>query len=511
MKFYNREKELEVLKKADNLKSQKSIMTMLIGRRRVGKTTLALQNYSNEKVLYFFVSKKNEQLLCEEFCNEIVDKLEVKIFGKLTKFEDLFEYILELGKTTLALQNYSNEKVLYFFVSKKNEQLLCEEFSNEIIEKLEVKIFGKLTKFEELFAFILELGKTKSFTLIIDEFQEFFRINESIYSSMQKLWDLNKDKTNIHLITCGSVYTLMKKIYEDNKEPLFGRCDFKIDLKPLKVSVLKEILKDYNSYSNENLLDFYLLTGGVAKYIELFILNNSFDLKSMIDTIIDPNSMFLEEGKNRLIEEFGKEYGTYFSILALISDSKTSKSEIESILERNISGHLARLENDYNIIKSIKPINAKPNSKVQKYEIVDNFLAFWFRFIFKYQSLIEAENFDRLKEIIYRDISTFKGKFLEKLFIELLKEKQTFTKIGSYWERNNQNEIDIVAIDDIDKKVLICEVKLSEKRLNYNDLLLKSQKFVQDYKTYEIEYKLLSIKDIFIELVYKIVIIFCFY
>lgn len=137
MKFYNREKELEVLKKADNLKSQKSIMTMLIGRRRVGKTTLALQNYSNEKVL--------------------------------------------------------------FFCLKKNEQLLCEEFSNEIIEKLEVKIFGKLTKFEELFAFILELGKTKSFTLIIDEFQEFFRINESIYSSIQKLWDLNKDKTNIHV------------------------------------------------------------------------------------------------------------------------------------------------------------------------------------------------------------------------------------------------------------------------------------------------------------------------
>src|SRR5574344_1819213 len=405
MKFYNREKELEVLKKADSLKSQKSIMTMLIGRRRVGKTTLALQNYSNEKVLYFFVSKKNEQLLCEEFCNEIVDKLEDKIFGKVSKFE-------------------------------------------------------------ELFAFILELGKTKSFTLIIDEFQEFFRINQSIYSSVQKLWDLNKDKTNIHLITCGSVYSLMKKIYEDNKEPLFGRCDFKIDLKPLKVSVLKEIL------------------------------NNSFDLKSMIDTIIDPNSIFLEEGKNRLIEEFGKEYGTYFSILALISDSKTSRSEIESILERNISGHLSRLENDYNIIKSIKPINGKPNSKVQKYEIVDNFLDFWFRFIFKYKSLIEAENFDRLKDIIYRDISTFKGKFLEKLFVELLKEKQTFTSIGSYWERNNQNEIDIVAIDDIDKKVLICEVKLSEKRLDYNALVLKSQKLVQEYKGYEVEYSLLSIKDI---------------
>jgi len=435
MKFYNREKELAILKKADALKSKKSIMTMLLGRRRVGKTTLALQNYSKQKVLYFFVSKKNEQLLCKEFVEEIIDKLDVKLIGSISRFEELFEYIIELGKT-------------------------------------------------------------KSFTLIIDEFQEFYRINESIYSSIQKLWDLNKDETNIHLITCGSVYSLMKKIYEDNKEPLFGRCDFKIDLKPLKVSVLKEVLADYNSYSKENLLDFYLLTGGVAKYIELFILNDSFDLDSMIDTIVEPNSMFLEEGKNRLIEEFGKEYGTYFSILSLISDSKTSRSEIESILEKNISGHLARLENDYNIIKSIKPINAKPNSKVQKYEIVDNFLAFWFRFIFKYQSIIEAENFDRLKDIIHRDISTFKGKFLEKLFIQQFKEKQVFTKIGSYWERNNQNEIDIVALDDIEKKLLICEVKLSEKRLSYNDLVLKSQKLIKDYKGYEVEYKLLSIKDI---------------
>ena len=435
MKFYNREKELAILTQADELKSEKSIMTMLIGRRRIGKTTLALQKFSKDKVLYFFISKKNEQLLCEEFCDEITNKLEVKIFGKLTKFEELFEYILQLGKT-------------------------------------------------------------KTFTLIIDEFQEFFKINESIYSSIQKLWDLNKDKTNIHLITCGSVYSLMKKIYEDKKEPLFGRCDFKIDLKPFKVSVLKEILKDHNSYTDTNLLDFYLFTGGVAKYIELFVLHKSFDLDSMIETIIEPNSTFLDEGRNRLIEEFGKEYGTYFSILSLLASSKTSRSEIESILEKNISGHLARLENDYNIIKSIKPIDAKPNSKVQKYEIIDNFLAFWFRFIFKYQSLIEAESFDRLKEIIKRDITTFKGKFLEKLFVELLKQKQTFTKIGSYWERNNQNEIDIVAIDEIDKKLLICEVKLSGKRLDYNDLVIKSQKLVNKYKNYKIEYKLLSLKDI---------------
>ena len=303
MKFYNREKELELLKQADQLKSNHSILTMLIGRRRVGKTTLALQNYSKDAVLYFFISKKDEHLLCLEFLEEI------------------------------AL-------------------------------KLEVKPYGTITKFEELFAYLLEIGKTKSFTLIIDEFQEFYRINESLYSSIQKLWDTHKNSTYIHLITCGSIYSLMKKIYEDNKEPLFGRCDFKIELKPLRVSVLKEILSDYNAYSTENLLDFYLLSGGVAKYIELLVLYKAFDFKTMVEHIVEPNSLFLDEGKNRLIEEFGKEYGTYFSILSLIASSKTSKSEIESILERNISGHLSRLENDYNIIKSIKPINAKANAKV---------------------------------------------------------------------------------------------------------------------------------------------------
>ncbi len=216
----------------------------------------------------------------------------------------------------------------------------------------------------------------------------------------------------------------------------------------------------------------------------------------MLGTMIDSNSLFLQEGKNRLIKEFEKEYGTYFSILSLISSSKTSKSEIESILEKNISGHLARLENDYNIIKSIKPLGSKINAKVQKYEIVDNFLSFWFRFIYKYQSLIEAENFEYLKDIIRRDFSTFKGKLLEKLFIELFKQKQIYTQIGSYWERGNKNEIDIVAIDDIEKTITFCEVKIAKKRLNRNDLIVKSQKLIQKYNTYRIEYKLLSIEDI---------------
>lgn len=435
MKFYNRENELALLKKADELKSRRSAMTILIGRRRIGKTTLALQPFTQGKKLYFFISKKEESLLCEEFIGEIKERLGIPIFGSITKFEDLF-------------------------------------------------------------ALLMEWGKTNPFTLIIDEFQEFIRINPSIYSSIQKIWDLNKDDSKIHLIFSGSVYSLMKKIFEDAHEPLFGRADFKIHLQPFTISTLGEILRDNNAYSSRSLLEFFILTGGVAKYIELFSLYGAFDKTSMIDEIIKPHSLFLDEGRNRLIEEFGKEYGVYFSILSLIANSKTAKSEIESVLDKNVSGYLYRLEHDYNIIRSIKPFNAKPNSKVQKYEIIDNFLSFWFRFIYKYQSLIEAENYDRLKDIVSRDFDTFSGRFLEKLFIELLKEEKKYTKIGSYWERNNQNEIDIVAVDDLNKEVLIAEVKLNPDRLSEIVLREKAKNIIKQYADYKVIYKLWSLDDL---------------
>ena len=91
-------------------------------------------------------------------------------------------------------------------------------------------------------------------------------------------------------------------------------------------------------------------------------------------------------------------------------------------------------------------------------------------------------------------------KNLEKLFIELLKTKQTYTQIGSYWERGNKNEIDIVAIDDIEKTITFCEVKLSAKKLDKNDLVSKSKKLLQKYSGYQVEYKLLSIDNIQTEL-----------
>jgi hypothetical protein len=52
-------------------------------------------------------------------------------------------------------------------------------------------------------------SKEKNITVAIDEFQEFYYINPSIFSDMQNIWDSYKDRSGINLILSGSIYSLI--------------------------------------------------------------------------------------------------------------------------------------------------------------------------------------------------------------------------------------------------------------------------------------------------------------
>jgi hypothetical protein len=121
----------------------------------------------------------------------------------------------------------------------------------------------------------------------------------------------------------------MKDIFANSTESLFSKTTEKLVIWKFEVQVLKEILYDANpDYTKADLLAFFSLTGGVAKYVENFISNGAFTLELMQEEIFTPNSLFLNEGKNTLIEKFERDYTTYFSILSLIANSKTSLPEI---------------------------------------------------------------------------------------------------------------------------------------------------------------------------------------
>ena len=219
----------------------------------------------------------------------------------------------------------------------------------------------------------------------------------------------------------------------------------------------------------------------------------------MLNLIARDDAPFLNEGKNLLVEEFGKDYTIYFSILECVARGLTSRSEIAAYLGgKDVGGYLSRLENDFFILAQKRPIYAKPSSRQIRYFITDNFLAFWFRFVHKYQNFIASGNVEQLKEIIRRDYPTFSGLMLERYFHNRFIEEGTYTRIGGYWNRKGEDEIDIVAVNEMERRIDFVEVKRTADRINLGELKEKAQHFLSatnEMYGFEVAYKGLSMED----------------
>ena len=287
-----------------------------------------------------------------------------------------------IGKTSLIMKVVEGLPTIYLFVGRKSEATLCSEFIPVISQSLDTFVPAEIRTFRSLFQYLMELASSRSFNLVIDEFQEFYNINESVYSDMQNIWDSYRKKSRMNLIVSGSIYSLMEKIFRSSKEPLFGRADNIIKLSAFDLSTLKEIMSDYRpEYTPDDLLALYTFTGGVPKYVELFCDNRALSVDEMISFMVRENSSFTDEGKNLLVEEFGKNYAIYFSILSAISGGINTQPEIEAALgDKSIGGQIKRLIEDYNIIVRQRPILAKEGSQTVRYEIQDNFIRFWFNY-----------------------------------------------------------------------------------------------------------------------------------
>ena len=405
-----------------------------------------------------------------------------------------------IGKTSLVLKAYTDEPILYFFVSRKVESELCMEYAAEIEEKLGIPLLGRPSRFAEVFEYLMKLSHERHITLIIDEFQDFYRVNKAVFSEMQKIWDLYKDGAHINLLVCGSVNSLMNKIFRDKKEPLYNRQTQKISVRPFTPSVLRKIMNEYApNHNNEDLLALFLFTGGVPKYVELIIDNRNFTAASMLDAIIEEDSPFINEGRSMLIEEFGRDYTVYFSILSLIAQGHTTRGDIEDIMKKEIGGYLSRLEDDYGLINKAQPIFEKSPRKNVHYQIHDNFLRFWFRFVYKYNYMLEIGAYSKLKEIIARDYETYSGQVLEDFCRQQLIESGQYTRIGMWHDRRGENEIDIIADDELNKKAEFIEVKRQQRNIDLSILRAKADVFLNTTKkfgNFDITYRGLSLDDI---------------
>ena len=334
-----------------------------------------------------------------------------------------------VGKTELVEKAFNDGKApyLYFLATQRSEKDLCAILQEEANKIVQPPILGTAERFAQLLEAIMAYAANTPMTLVIDEFQEFDKIDKGIFGEMQGVWDRWHKKSRLNLVACGSVNRLMTKIFFDDSQPLYGRNTGKLSIAPFPVSLLKSVMAEHNAnYSRRDLLALWTLTGGIARYVELFVDSKALTRKKMLDNVFSLSSAYIDEGRVILSDEFGKEYGVYFSILSAISAGRTSFAEIKNIVGTDIGGQLTKLEATYAFISKKQPVFDKATNKNCLYQVDDCFVRFWFRFVYKYMHLIEQKKLRLLEDVVERDLDAFSGLALEQYF------KAKFLEEGKY-------------------------------------------------------------------------------
>ena len=423
MKFYGREEELKELRRIRELSKTHARFTVVTGRRRIGKTELVGHAFDDGKMPY-----------------------------------------------------------LYLLITRRTERELCVLLQEEVQKVISRPILGTATRFGQLFEAIMSYATEIPMTLVIDEFQELDRINPAIFGDIQGIWDKFHNRAKLNLVVCGSVNRLMNKIFFDDSQPLYGRNTGKLEIAPFSTHLLKRIFRDYHpTFTKRDLLMLWTLTGGVARYVELFMDEQAFTAVKMLETVFGMSSAYIDEGKVILSEEFGKECGVYFAILSAISSGRTSFADISNIVGEAIGGHLTKLERSYSIISKNHPVFDKSATRNLLYRIDDCFFRFWFRFVYRYQHLIEQKQMRELRKIVERDFDAFAGIALERYFRTKFIEEGRYTRIGGWWDRKGENEIDLVCSNELTDTLAFYEVKTDPRRIDINALAVKAAAFFRKH------------------------------
>jgi len=408
-------------------------------------------------------------------------KDEIKKLRTLTSLDKSTMIVIygrrRVGKTRLVQHVFGNDS-FYFFVAEKEERLILDDFRTILMERRDY--VPNFTDLDDFFGFLFTLSDKEIF--IFDEFQNFNKINTGVFSIIQKYWDKYKDKDErkYSFLFLGSYTGLMKHLFKDYKTPLFGRSDALFNLKPLQYDVCKDILVDLEI---STFVEIYSIFGGVPKYYEL--LENVTDrtlLNIISEQFLDIGAPLLDEGTNILISEFGTQYRIYFSILEAVASGASTLNDIANrtgIKNTSLGPYMSDLINEYEILVRKVPVNEKPSkSKKGRYFIKDNFFKFWFRFIHKNRGFIESGRPEYVLSKIESELDQYIGPVFENICVEFLHrlndEKKlpfVFQNIGSWWNRKG-DEIDIVALNDDTKDILIGECKWNNRKMDV-DILTK--------------------------------------
>lgn len=371
-----------------------------------------------------------------------------------------------VGKTTLISEFIKDKKALFFLASEEAEAQNRNAFKEKVAEFIDSDLLrsADIKNWDVLFKSIMDTPFESKPVIVLDEFQYLGKANPAFPSIFQRIWEeIMKDKS-VMVILCGSLISMMESQTLAYGSPLYGRRTAQIRLKQIPFGYYHEF---FPSKSRRELIEMYAVTGGVPKYIELF--SESKDIYSAIQKCVLNRSGYLYDEPHFLLQQEVSEVGSYFSIIKAIAAGNSKLSAISSILEiksTSLTKYLKTLI-DLDILEREVPITEENPEKSKKglYKIKDNYLRFWFAFVYPNMSFIESGHsrivMNKIRNSLVKNHIAF-------VYEDVCKERMwdlnaegawpfNFTKIGRYWD--SKDEIDIVALDPEGKNLILGECK----------------------------------------------------
>ena len=417
-----------------------------------------------------FIGRKNEQ----KRLKKVIDSNELNttlIFGRR-----------RVGKSELVkhiLKDYDCLK-FYYECKEVSEKSNTNALSELISETLKLPKF-EFNDFESILKYIFELGKERKVILILDEYPYLKKIVQGIDSIIQSLIDNYKDVSNVSFIILGSYVDIMKSLLLSSN-PLYGRIDLTIDLKPMDYY---DSSLFYSSFSNEDKVKLYSVFGGIPYYNRLIDSSKSV-YENIIDLIASDGarlenevSMYLNSEISKIVNAnevflaLSKGFSKYSDILSQshVSSGPTLVDVLDKLIKMNV------------VIK-VNPINSNENNKKSSYYISDNLSLFYYRYIFKYLSQMKIMDsnvfFDKY---IKKD---FEEQYVPHVFESICKEylirknkegkfDPILEKIGKYYYDNPKEklngEFDVVSLDS--KGYIFYEAKF--RNISINDSMIEKE------------------------------------
>lgn len=333
---------------------------------------------------------------------------------------------------------------------------------------------------------VAELAKSQRLALFIDEFTYTLDATPDLAGTLQNAWDHSLSKTNLFLVLAGSHLGMMERELLAYRAPLYGRANARLLLRQLPFSALRELFPSYDAASRVAL---YATLGGIPAYLERFDPDRklSHNIKHRLLTPLN----LLQEEPRLLLQEQLAEPRNYMAILEAIAQDHRVPQEISTatgLARSHISKYLSVLEGLQLIRRDVPATIRHPErSRQGRYVITDPYLRFYFRFLFGRQDQIALGRIQSVWQQIQRHMIDFIG---ANTFEELCREWVSVLgdagglpfipeRVGSFWSTTAQ--VDVVAINWMEKQILLGEVKWSRDpvgRRVVTDLIDKTPRVV---------------------------------